>query len=73
MENIQIEIDKSTNSWVWHYGDVIINDEEFPFSVLQMYDVNSDSYAYEFTWVEKTPDNILKIQEKIIEKICEQR
>lgn len=52
---------------LYHYGN-LIDDEgnEFPLTVVEMYDGNTDYANHEITWVEDTPKNHEELTDKII-------
>lgn len=56
--------------WVWHYGTLVDNDKEFPFSVLAM-GMNVGGMeldpTFEITWVEDEPENKKEAEELVLE------
>ena len=71
------EIEKQKSCWIFHYGNVKINNEEFPFTLFEMYDATSDTSGFDVTWVENQPTDYEMVNEEIIKnfkkttnKIC---
>jgi len=66
--NFEIELEKEENpSYTkWHYGNVIECEREFPFSVAEMYESNSDSTEFEITWIAGEPVNVEEIETEIL-------
>ena len=65
----KITLDNDTekqNGWTWHYGNVELNDNEYPFSVLEMYDSTSGTSQFEITWCDDTPTNSYELENEIL-------
>jgi len=60
MKSIVFEPEKSKerSTMTWHYGEVIIDEKSYPFSICEMYDSTTNTSTFELTWVEDTPENI---------------
>lgn len=66
MKKITFEKDNDkSNGWTWHYGNVEINEVEYPFSVLEMYDKTSDTSQFDLTWCDDTPENSDELEKEI--------
>lgn len=51
---------------LYHYGEIEFLDEQYPFTLVEMYDDNIGNTEYELTWVEGTPDSFITELEKAI-------
>lgn len=72
MTEIRFDADNERqNGWTWHYGNVEQDNKEYPFTLLEMYDSNSDSSEFELTWCDDTPDNSDSLEKQILEKFSE--
>ena len=67
--------DDNFPNWTWNYGTFskLISPttkikKKFEFTLLEMYDENSDYTSYEVTWIDKTPLDHEKIEELIINR-----
>lgn len=58
--------DEEMEGWTWNYGTLKKDDNEYPFTLLEMYDENSDYSVYEVTWPENEPENSKELENKII-------
>jgi hypothetical protein len=68
MAKIKFEKDsEKSNGWTWHYGSVEINEVEYPFSILEMYDKTSDTSQFDLTWCDDTPENSSELESEIYE------
>jgi hypothetical protein len=60
---------KKENSWIFHYG--IFSDEnekDFDFSLLEMYDSNSDSSSFEITFCDEAPLDSIAAEKFILDE-----
>ena len=60
------EEQQTGGNWVWHYGTLTDVDSDYPFTLCAMYEPLNDTYSYEVTWVEGTPENAEKFEQEII-------
>ena len=51
---------------LYHYGEMEFLDEQYPFTLVKMYNDNIGNTEYEVTWVEGAPDNFVSELEKAI-------
>ena len=51
---------------IFHYGEIEFLDEQYPFTLVEMYDDNIGNTEYELTWVEGTPDSFVTELKKAI-------
>lgn len=69
---VEFENDKENQGgWTWHYGKLIKDDKEYPFSLLEMRtNVGGMNVPpnFEITWVENEPNNKEEAEKLILEK-----
>ena len=58
---------------LYHYGEMEFLDEQYPFTLVEMYDSNIGYTSYEVTWVEGTPDNFVsQLEDAIVDEYEEE-
>lgn len=62
------EDNNSNSSMVFIPGEYTDEGRTHEFTLVEMYDSNSDSYSYEVTWIEGKPLNVSKVEKFIIEQ-----
>jgi hypothetical protein len=67
MTKIFFENENSKNgTWTWHYGTY---NEQYPFSICEMYEPLNDTSSFEITWIEETPENSSEIESEILNEL----
>jgi hypothetical protein len=73
MEN-QIKInfepvsDTGSSTMTWHYGDVEVDGKEYEFSISEMFDSNSGTSEFEFTWCNEVPNNDKHLESEVMNR-----
>lgn len=79
LEKAEVEFDEihvpdyKGNSTNYYYGRVHFNGKYFEFTIVEMYDSNSDSSSFEVTWVDKTPQKSKELEDKIENKLIDEQ
>ena len=68
MATINFDEKEKQGSWTWHYGNVEQEGKDYPFSLLEMYDGNSDTSSLDLTWCDDIPQNSEDLEKQILDE-----
>jgi hypothetical protein len=60
------EEEQKGGNWAWHHGTMVEDDKDYSFSLLAMYEPLNDTYSFEVTWVDETPENSNELEKELI-------